>query len=157
MVSPASSGSAEQRRGRAAGGKRLRIATALKILNSKACCRANKRLIPVRALKKRFPGRAYPWIERRGYWMKTIAFVQRAGQNVLTYAEDPCGAEQDSLVVKSCGGFRRATGTAGGDQYDCHQLWREMGRGDACAVDILLPIRISGLSPAPFAWRNCVR
>ncbi|WP_289811862.1 enolase C-terminal domain-like protein, partial [Acinetobacter baumannii] len=64
----------------------------------------------VRALKKRFPD-ARITVDPNGAWLLDEAISLCKGLNdVLTYAEDPCGAEQGFSGREVMAEFRRATG-----------------------------------------------
>ncbi|MCU8669649.1 glucarate dehydratase, partial [Klebsiella pneumoniae] len=63
-----------------------------------------------RALKKRFPD-ARITVDPNGAWLLDEAIALCKGlQDVLTYAEDPCGAEQGFSGREVMAEFRRATG-----------------------------------------------
>ena len=82
----------------------------------------------VRALKKRFPD-ARITVDPNGAWLLDEAISLCKGLNdVLTYAEDPCGAEQGFSGREVMAEFRRL---ARRDQHDRHQLARNGSCGDA--------------------------
>ena len=85
------------------------------------------------ALKKRFPD-ARITVDPNGAWLLDEAIALCKGmQDVLTYAEDPCGAEQGYSGREVMAEFRRATG------LPVATNWREMGHAVMLnAVDIPL-------------------
>jgi glucarate dehydratase-related protein len=85
--------------------------------------------------------------------MKPLACAK--GWGCLTYAEDPCGAEQGFSGREVMAEFRRATGLPVATNMIATN-WREMGHAVMLnAVDIPLADRTSGRSPARCAWRSC--
>ena len=81
----------------------------------------------VRTLKKRFPD-ARITVDPNGAWLLDEAISLCKGLNdVLTYAEDPCGAEQGFSGREVSTGDRLARR----DQHDRHQLARNGSCGDA--------------------------
>ncbi len=108
----------------------------------------------VRALKT-LPGRAYyRGSERRRLLDEAIALCKGLN-DVLTYAEDPCGAEQGFSGREVMAEFRRATGLPVATNMIATN-WREMGHAVMLnAVDIPLADPHFWASPVPFAWRNC--
>ena len=85
----------------------------------------------VRALKKRFPD-ARITVDPNGAWLLDEAISLCKGLNdVLTYAEDPCGAEQGFSGREVMAEFRRATGLPVATNMIATN-WRENGPcGDA--------------------------
>ena len=80
----------------------------------------------VRALKKRFPD-ARITVDPNGAWLLDEAISLCKGLNdVLTYAEDPCGAEQGFSGREVMAEFRRATGLPVATNMIATN-WREMG------------------------------
>jgi len=79
-----------------------------------------------RALKKRFPD-ARITVDPNGAWLldEAIALCKGLG-DVLTYAEDPCGAEQGFSGREVMAEFRRATGLPVATNMIATN-WREMG------------------------------
>lgn len=92
----------------------------------------------VRALKKRFPD-ARITVDPNGAWLLDEAISLCKGLNdVLTYAEDPCGAEQGFSGREVMAEFRRATGLPVATNMIATN-WREMGHAVMLnAVDIPL-------------------
>ncbi|EAU9279389.1 ACT domain-containing protein [Salmonella enterica] len=92
----------------------------------------------VRALKKRFPD-ARITVDPNGAWLLDEAIALCKGLNdVLTYAEDPCGAEQGFSGREVMAEFRRATGLPVATNMIATN-WREMGHAVMLnAVDIPL-------------------
>ncbi len=92
----------------------------------------------VRALKKRFPD-ARITVDPNGAWLLDEAISLCKGLNdVLTYAEDPCGAEQGFSGREVMAEFRRATGLPVATNMIVTN-WREMGHAVMLnAVDIPL-------------------
>ncbi|EIN0521640.1 glucarate dehydratase [Escherichia coli] len=79
----------------------------------------------VRALKKRFPD-ARITVDPNGAWLLDEAISLCKGLNdVLTYAEDPCGAEQGFSGREVMAEFRRATGLPVATNMIATN-WREM-------------------------------
>ena len=80
----------------------------------------------VRALKKRFP-EARITVDPNGAWLldEAIALCKGLG-DVLTYAEDPCGAEQGFSGREVMAEFRRATGLPTATNMIATD-WRQMG------------------------------
>lgn len=80
----------------------------------------------VRALKKRFP-EARITVDPNGAWRldEAIALCKGLG-DVLTYAEDPCGAEQGFSGREVMAEFRRATGLPTATNMIATD-WRQMG------------------------------
>ncbi|MBN0857251.1 glucarate dehydratase, partial [Pseudomonas aeruginosa] len=79
-----------------------------------------------RALKKRFPD-ARITVDPNGAWLLDEAIALCKGlQDVLTYAEDPCGAEQGFSGREVMAEFRRATGLPVATNMIATN-WREMG------------------------------
>ncbi len=91
-----------------------------------------------RALKKRFPD-ARITVDPNGAWLLDEAIALCKGlQDVLTYAEDPCGAEQGFSGREVMAEFRRATGLPVATNMIATN-WREMGHAVMLnAVDIPL-------------------
>ena len=91
-----------------------------------------------RALKKRFPD-ARITVDPNGAWLLDEAISLCKGLNdVLTYAEDPCGAEQGFSGREVMAEFRRATGLPVATNMIATN-WREMGHAVMLnAVDIPL-------------------
>ncbi|STR44257.1 glucarate dehydratase [Klebsiella michiganensis] len=91
-----------------------------------------------RALKKRFPD-ARITVDPNGAWLLDEAIALCKGLNdVLTYAEDPCGAEQGFSGREVMAEFRRATGLPVATNMIATN-WREMGHAVMLnAVDIPL-------------------
>ncbi|HDJ1973983.1 TPA: glucarate dehydratase [Salmonella enterica subsp. enterica] len=80
----------------------------------------------VRALKKRFPD-ARITVDPNGAWLLDEAIALCKGLNdVLTYAEDPCGAEQGFSGREVMAEFRRATGLPTATNMIATD-WRQMG------------------------------
>ena len=79
-----------------------------------------------RALKKRFPD-ARITVDPNGAWLldEAIALCKGLG-DVLTYAEDPCGAEQGFSGREVMAEFRRATGLPTATNMIATD-WRQMG------------------------------
>lgn len=92
----------------------------------------------VRTLKKRFPD-ARITVDPNGAWLLDEAISLCKGLNdVLTYAEDPCGAEQGFSGREVMAEFRRATGLPVATNMIATN-WREMGHAVMLnAVDIPL-------------------
>ncbi|VUC74086.1 glucarate dehydratase 2 [Salmonella enterica] len=92
----------------------------------------------VRALKKRFPD-ARITVDPNGAWLLDEAIALCKGlKDVLTYAEDPCGAEQGFSGREVMAEFRRATGLPVATNMIATN-WREMGHAVMLnAVDIPL-------------------
>ncbi|HHN8623504.1 enolase C-terminal domain-like protein [Escherichia fergusonii] len=92
----------------------------------------------VRALKKCFPD-ARITVDPNGAWLLDEAISLCKGLNdVLTYAEDPCGAEQGFSGREVMAEFRRATGLPVATNMIATN-WREMGHAVMFnAVDIPL-------------------
>lgn len=90
------------------------------------------------ALKKRFPD-ARITVDPNGAWLLDEAIALCKGmQDVLTYAEDPCGAEQGYSGREVMAGFRRATGLPVATNMIATN-WREMQHAVMLnAVDIPL-------------------
>ena len=90
------------------------------------------------ALKKRFPD-ARITVDPNGAWLLDEAIALCKGLNdVLTYAEDPCGAEQGFSGREVMAEFRRATGLPVATNMIATN-WREMGHAVMLnAVDIPL-------------------
>ena len=91
-----------------------------------------------RALKKRFP-EARITVDPNGAWLleEAISLCKGLG-DVLTYAEDPCGAEQGFSGREVMAEFRRATGLPVATNMIAAN-WREMGHAVMLnAVDIPL-------------------
>ncbi len=90
------------------------------------------------ALKKRFPD-ARITVDPNGAWLLDEAIALCKGMNeVLTYAEDPCGAEQGYSGREVMAEFRRATGLPVATNMIATN-WREMGHAIMLnAVDIPL-------------------
>ncbi len=81
----------------------------------------------VRALKKRFPD-ARITVDPNGAWLLDEAISLCKGLNdVLTYAEDPCGAEQGFSGREVMAEFRRATGLPVAHNI-LSTIWRELCR-----------------------------
>ncbi len=79
-----------------------------------------------RALKKRFPD-ARITVDPNGAWLLDEAIELCKGLNdVLTYAEDPCGAEQGFSGREVMAEFRRATGLPTATNMIATD-WRQMG------------------------------
>ena len=91
-----------------------------------------------RALKKRFP-EARITVDPNGAWMLDEAIALCKGlQDVLSYAEDPCGAEQGYSGREVMAEFRRATGLPVATNMIATN-WREMQHAVMLnAVDIPL-------------------
>ncbi|URQ60163.1 glucarate dehydratase family protein [Pantoea alhagi] len=91
-----------------------------------------------RALKKRFPD-ARITVDPNGAWMLDEAIALCKGlQDVLSYAEDPCGAEQGYSGREVMAEFRRATGLPVATNMIATN-WREMQHAIMLnAVDIPL-------------------
>ncbi|MBN0038130.1 glucarate dehydratase, partial [Pseudomonas aeruginosa] len=78
------------------------------------------------ALKKRFPD-ARITVDPNGAWLLDEAIALCKGlQDVLTYAEDPCGAEQGFSGREVMAEFRRATGLPTATNMIATD-WRQMG------------------------------
>jgi glucarate dehydratase len=92
----------------------------------------------VTALKKRFP-QARITLDPNGAWPLTEAIRLCHGQGrVLSYAEDPCGAEQGFSGREIMAEFRRATGLPTATNMIATD-WRQMGHAiQLHAVDIPL-------------------
>ncbi|MBP2835198.1 enolase C-terminal domain-like protein [Dickeya parazeae] len=92
----------------------------------------------VKALKKRFPD-ARITVDPNGAWLLDEAIGLCKGLNdVLTYAEDPCGAEQGFSGREVMAEFRRATGLPVATNMIATN-WREMNHAVMLqAVDIPL-------------------
>lgn len=92
----------------------------------------------VQALKKRFP-QARITLDPNGAWLLDEAISLCKGLNdVLTYAEDPCGAEQGMSGRETLAEFKRATGLPVATNMVATN-WREMGHAVMLnAVDIPL-------------------
>ncbi|MCO7263997.1 glucarate dehydratase family protein [Dickeya zeae] len=92
----------------------------------------------VKALKKRFPD-ARITVDPNGAWLLDEAIGLCKGLNdVLTYAEDPCGAEQGFSGREVMAEFRRATGLPVATNMIATN-WREMSHAVMLqAVDIPL-------------------
>ncbi len=92
----------------------------------------------VRALKKSFPD-ARITVDPNGAWLLDEAISLCKGLNdVLTYAEDPCGAAQGFSGREVMAEFRRATGLPVATNMIATN-WREMGHAVMLnAVDIPL-------------------
>ena len=92
----------------------------------------------VRALKKRFPD-ARITVDPNGAWLLDEAIsLCKELNDVLTYAEDPCGAEQGFSGREVMAEFRRATGLPVATNMIATN-WREMGHAVMLnAVDIPL-------------------
>ncbi|UUE09192.1 glucarate dehydratase family protein [Dickeya zeae] len=92
----------------------------------------------VKALKKRFPD-ARITVDPNGAWLLDEAIRLCKGLNgVLTYAEDPCGAEQGFSGREVMAEFRRATGLPVATNMIATN-WREMNHAVMLqAVDIPL-------------------
>ncbi|MBX9446194.1 enolase C-terminal domain-like protein [Dickeya chrysanthemi] len=92
----------------------------------------------VKALKKRFPD-ARITVDPNGAWLLDEAISLCKGLNdVLTYAEDPCGAEQGFSGREVMAEFRRATGLPVATNMIATN-WREMNHAVMLqAVDIPL-------------------
>ncbi|AFJ45956.1 enolase C-terminal domain-like protein [Shimwellia blattae] len=90
------------------------------------------------ALKKRFPD-ARITVDPNGAWLLDEAIALCRGMNdVLAYAEDPCGAEQGYSGREVMAEFRRATGLAVATNMIATN-WREMGHAIMLnAIDIPL-------------------
>ncbi len=90
------------------------------------------------ALKKRFPA-ARITVDPNGAWRLDEAIALCKGMNgVLSYAEDPCGAEQGYSGREVMAEFRRATGLPVATNMIATN-WREMGHAIMLnAVDIPL-------------------
>lgn len=90
------------------------------------------------ALKKRFPD-ARITVDPNGAWLLDEAIHLCKGlQNILTYAEDPCGAEQGFSGREVMAEFRRATGLPVATNMIATN-WREMNHAVMLnAVDIPL-------------------
>lgn len=79
-----------------------------------------------RALKKRFPD-ARITVDPNGAWLLDEAIALCKGlDDVLTYAEDPCGAEQGFSGREVMAEFRRATGLPTATNMIATD-WRQMG------------------------------
>ncbi|MCU6400585.1 glucarate dehydratase family protein [Enterobacter quasiroggenkampii] len=91
-----------------------------------------------RALKRRFPD-ARITVDPNGAWLLDEAISLCKGlRDVLTYAEDPCGAEQGFSGREVMAEFRRATGLPVATNMIATN-WREMGHAVMLnAVDIPL-------------------
>ena len=77
-------------------------------------------------------------------------------QDVLAYAEDPCGAEQGFSGREIMAEFRQATESAHRDQHDCDRLACSCGTQFNCMRSTFrLPIRTSGRCRVRCAWRRC--
>jgi glucarate dehydratase len=92
----------------------------------------------VTALKKRFPA-ARITLDPNGGWLLADAIrLCRGAADVLTYAEDPCGAEDDFSGREVMAEFRRATGLATATNMIATD-WRQLAAAVRChAVDIPL-------------------
>ena len=92
----------------------------------------------ISALAKRFPN-ARVTLDPNGAWLLDEAIELCKGlQDVLTYAEDPCGAEQGFSGREVMAEFRRATGLPVATNMIATN-WREMGHAVMLnAVDIPL-------------------
>ena len=92
----------------------------------------------VKAMKKRFPD-ARITVDPNGAWLLDEAIALCKGmQGILTYAEDPCGAEQGYSGREVMAEFRRATGLPVATNMIATN-WREMNHAVMLnAVDIPL-------------------
>ncbi|MEU6696418.1 enolase C-terminal domain-like protein [Pseudonocardia sp. NPDC046786] len=99
---------------------------------------ADEEAAAVRALKERFPD-ARVTLDPNGAWSLAEAVrVGRSLSDVLTYAEDPCGAEDGFSGREVMAEFRRATGLRTATNMIATD-WRQLGHAvQAGAVDIPL-------------------
>ncbi|KOC89120.1 enolase C-terminal domain-like protein [Winslowiella iniecta] len=100
--------------------------------------RGEQEIDAARELKKRFPD-ARITVDPNGAWLLDEAIALCKGmQDVLTYAEDPCGAEQGYSGREVMAEFRRATGLPVATNMIATN-WREMNHAVMLnAVDIPL-------------------
>ena len=100
--------------------------------------RGEQEIDAAKALKKRFPD-ARITVDPNGAWLLDEAIALCKGmQDVLTYAEDPCGAEQGYSGREVMAEFRRATGLPVATNMIATN-WREMNHALMLnAVDIPL-------------------
>ena len=78
----------------------------------------------IEALAERFP-EARVTLDPNGAWSLEEAVALCKGRNdVLAYAEDPCGAEQGFSGREIMAEFQAGNRTADRDQHDCHRLAR---------------------------------
>jgi len=100
--------------------------------------RGEQEIDAANALKKRFPD-ARITVDPNGAWLLDEAIALCKGmQDVLTYAEDPCGAEQGYSGREVMAEFRRATGLPVATNMIATN-WREMNHALMLnAVDIPL-------------------
>lgn len=98
----------------------------------------DKEIAAVRALAQRFPD-ARITIDPNGAWsLKEAVRLCRGQQNVVAYAEDPCGAEKGYSGREIMAEFRRETGLPTATNMIATD-WREMGHAiQLHAIDIPL-------------------
>jgi glucarate dehydratase-related protein len=96
-------------------------------------------------------------VDPNGAWLLDEAIELCKGlQDVLTYAEDPCGAEQGFSGREVMAEFRRATGLPVATNMIATN-WREMGHSVMLnAVDIPLADPHFWTLSGRYVWRNCV-
>lgn len=138
MVPPAPSAGVEQRGGSASGGSRPDRYGFKDFKLKGGVLPGEQEIDTARALKKRFP-EARITVDPNGAWLLDEAIALCKGlQDVLTYAEDPCGAEQGFSGREVMAEFRRATGLPVATNMIATN-WREMGHAVMLnAVDIPL-------------------
>ncbi|WP_031510401.1 glucarate dehydratase [Streptomyces megasporus] len=95
----------------------------------------------VRALAERFPD-ARVTLDPNGCWsLEEAIALGRALRDVLSYAEDPCGPENDYSGRETMAEFRRATGLRTATNMIATD-WRQLGhavRGDAVDIPLADP------------------
>jgi glucarate dehydratase-related protein len=95
-------------------------------------------LSAARRLKNAFPTRVLPSIPTAPGCLDEAVSLCKGMKDVLTYAEDPCGAEQGYSGREVMAEFRRATGLPVATNMIATN-WREMGHAVMLnAVDIPL-------------------
>lgn len=98
----------------------------------------NEEMDVVRALKKEFPAARIDLDPNGGWLLKEAVEYVKGMQGILTYCEDPCGAEGVYSGREIVSEFRRRTGFPTATNMIATD-WREVGHSLECqAVDIIL-------------------
>lgn len=98
----------------------------------------NEEMDVIRALKKEFPKARIDLDPNGGWLLKEAVEYVKGMQGILTYCEDPCGAEGVYSAREIMSEFRRRTGFPTATNMVATD-WREVGHSlEAQAVDIIL-------------------
>ena len=98
----------------------------------------NQEMDVIRALKKEFPDARIDLDPNRGWLLEEAVEYVKGMQGILTYCEDPCGAEGVYSGREIMSEFRRRTGFPTATNMIATD-WREVGHSlESQAVDIIL-------------------